>query len=251
MGSIRGPGRPSGERNGYPLQYACLENPTDRGTCRAIFHKGAKSWTPLSTHAHTLLIVTNGALGKCLLFPQGSVGGRKWVVKGHSDKPEWKDRSDNNVDGSTIQNLSSFLSPGYLISLSSNSKHEAGGRGVWNAISQASDSEESMSEKSDINFVWICTGILLHHFYSGLQTHHRIMSSPKMIPGKKEKWKWKSFSRVQLFVTPWTVAHQAPLSMEFSRQECWSELPFPSPGDLPEPGIKSRSPALQVDSLLS
>ena len=50
---------------------------------------------------------------------------------------------------------------------------------------------------------------------------------------------------------PWTVAHQAPLSMEFSRQEYWSGLPFPSPGDLPEPGIEPRSPALPAGSLLT
>ena len=50
--------------------------------------------------------------------------------------------------------------------------------------------------------------------------------------------------------TPWTVARQAPLSMGFSRQEGWSGLPLASPGDLPDPGIKSRSPALQADSLL-
>ena len=50
-------------------------------------------------------------------------------------------------------------------------------------------------------------------------------------------------------VTPWTVAHQAPLSMGFSRQEYWSGLPFPSPGDLPDPGIEPGSPALQADSL--
>ena len=49
--------------------------------------------------------------------------------------------------------------------------------------------------------------------------------------------------------TPWAVAHQAPLSMGFSRQEYWSGLPFPSPGDLPDPGIQPRSPALQADSL--
>ena len=49
--------------------------------------------------------------------------------------------------------------------------------------------------------------------------------------------------------TPWTVACQAPLSMGFSRQEYWSRLPFPSPGDLPQPGIKLRSPALQAISL--
>ena len=48
-------------------------------------------------------------------------------------------------------------------------------------------------------------------------------------------------SHVQLFATQWTVAHQAPLSMEFSRQEYWSGLPFPTPGDLPEPGIKTAS----------
>ena len=59
------------------------------------------------------------------------------------------------------------------------------------------------------------------------------------------------FSRVQLFVTPQTVACQTPLSMDFSRQESWSGLPFPSPGDLPGPGIKLKSPGLQADSLLS
>ena len=56
-------------------------------------------------------------------------------------------------------------------------------------------------------------------------------------------------SHVQLFVTPWTVAHQAPLFMEFSSQEYWSRLPFPSPGDLPNPGIEATSPTLQADSL--
>ena len=59
-----------------------------------------------------------------------------------------------------------------------------------------------------------------------------------------------ALSHVQLFATPWTVAQQAPLSTEFSRQEYWSGLPFLSPGDLPEPGIKPVSPALKVDSLL-
>ena len=52
-------------------------------------------------------------------------------------------------------------------------------------------------------------------------------------------------------VTALTVAHQAPLSMEFSRQEYWSGLPFPSPEDLPDPGVKPRSPALQAASLPS
>ena len=61
----------------------------------------------------------------------------------------------------------------------------------------------------------------------------------------------ESLSCVRLFAIPWTVAYQAPLSMEFSRQEYWSGLPFPSPGDLPNPGIEPRSPALQADTLLS
>ena len=59
------------------------------------------------------------------------------------------------------------------------------------------------------------------------------------------------FSGVQLFATLYTAAHQALLSMEFSRQEYWNGMPFPSPGDLPDPGIEAWFPALQADSLLS
>ena len=66
---------------------------------------------------------------------------------------------------------------------------------------------------------------------------------------------WKltcySLSHVWLFVTPWTVTCQALLSMGFSRQEYWCGLPFPSPGDLPNPGVEPRSPTLQADSLPS
>ena len=56
---------------------------------------------------------------------------------------------------------------------------------------------------------------------------------------------------VRLFVTPWTIVHQAPLSMGFSRPEYWSGLPFSPPGDLPNPGIEPRSPKTQAASLLS
>ena len=59
----------------------------------------------------------------------------------------------------------------------------------------------------------------------------------------------KSLSRVLLFETPWTVALQGPLSVGFPRQEYWSGLPLPSPGDLPDPGIKLESLVLQADSL--
>ena len=61
----------------------------------------------------------------------------------------------------------------------------------------------------------------------------------------------KLLSRVRLFVTQWTVAYQAPPSMEFSRQEYWKGLPFPSSGDLPDPGGEPRSPSLQADALPS
>ena len=59
------------------------------------------------------------------------------------------------------------------------------------------------------------------------------------------------FSRVRLFATLWTVAYQVPPSMGFSRQEYWSGVPFPSPGDLPHPGIEPGSPALEADALAS
>ena len=65
------------------------------------------------------------------------------------------------------------------------------------------------------------------------------------------KVKVKALSHIRLFATPWSVAHQAPPSMEFSKQEYWSGLPLPSPEDLPDPGIKPVSPALWADTLLS
>ena len=70
------------------------------------------------------------------------------------------------------------------------------------------------------------------------------------VPPERKK-KVKSHSCVRLFATPWTAAHQAPLSMEFSRQEYWNGLPSPSPGDRPHPGVEPRSPALQADVLPS
>ena len=66
---------------------------------------------------------------------------------------------------------------------------------------------------------------------------------------RKERKKVKLLSLVQLFATPWTVAYQAPPSVGFSRQEYCSGLPFPSPQDLPNPGIELGSPASQADAL--
>ena len=84
--------------------------------------------------------------------------------------------------------------------------------------------------------------ILQHSAFFIVQLSHPYMTTGKIM-------KMKLLSRVQLFATPWTVAYQAPPSMGFSRQECWNGLPFPSPGDLPNPGIEPGSPALQADAL--
>ena len=78
-----------------------------------------------------------------------------------------------------------------------------------------------------------------------------LTSEPPGKPIKMWKFKVKSLSCVWLFGTPWTVAYQAPRSMNFPRQEYWSGLPFPSPGDLPNPGIEPGAPALQTDALPS
>ena len=104
--------------------------------------------------------------------------------------------------------------------------------------------------------------------YSALTKGPQTVLSLSLCPVKSQQedsWLWtrkqalvhvcmlSRFSRVQLFATPWTVAHQAPLSMRFSRKEYWSGWPLPPPGSLPNPEIEPMSPAspaLQADSLL-
>ena len=85
----------------------------------------------------------------------------------------------------------------------------------------------------------------------GISNSSRTFSAISPGLGIKLKVKVKSLSHVRVFVTPWTVAHQAPPSMESSRQEYWSGWPFPSPGDLPNPGTEPRSLTLRADALPS
>ena len=105
------------------------------------------------------------------------------------------------------------------------------------------------------NFPGKSTGVDFHFLLQGIFWTHRLNPGlphcRQSLYCLKVKVKMKSLCRVRLFATPWTIAHQAPPSMGFSRQECWSGLPFPSPGDLPHPGIEPRSPALQADALTS
>ena len=91
--------------------------------------------------------------------------------------------------------------------------------------------------------MWGKYGWLVHFQYNMRNTvnGYHIMN---MTPGHTFSVRMLSkcvLSHVQLFATPWTAARQAPLSMGFSRQEYWSGLPFPSPGDLPDPGIEPES----------
>ena len=104
------------------------------------------------------------------------------------------------------------------------------------------------SQRPDCSCItWVMTGspLCMTLTYTSFSFHSSVKWHQSLI---KWKVKVKSPSCLQLFATPYSVAHQAPLSMEFSRQEYWSGLPCPSPGDLPDPGIEPRSPALQADS---
>ena len=111
-------------------------------------------------------------------------------------------------------------------------------RGVEDATQQAGSMEGGPWDVYDHKFKLSPVGMV-------------VCFSPTLLSVRQPMCVCQSLIHVQLFATPWTVAHQAPLSMGFSRQEYWSGLPFPSPGDLPNPGIKPRSPTFQADSLPS
>ena len=92
-------------------------------------------------------------------------------------------------------------------------------------------------------YIYIC--IYIHtYIYSYIYLNHFAVQQKLTQCKSTMKVKVKSLGRVQLYATPWTIAYQVLLSMGFSRQEYWSGLPFPSPGDLPNPGIEPGSPTL-------
>ena len=111
-------------------------------------------------------------------------------------------------------------------------------RGAWRAT-------VNMVAKSKTRLKQLSRRAQYIHYLGG---NHGILSLPALNSSESES---EVLSCVQLFAAPWAVAHQAPPSMEFSRQEYWSGLPFPSPRDLPHPGIEPRPPALWADALPS
>ena len=125
---------------------------------------------------------------------------------------------------------------------------------VWGALGQLVSSMNH-KQKSAQGF-WKSFGFhdigIIPSFYFSLNIFSYLKVQMGGLVGSREKRNLnKTRIKLRLFVTPWTVAHQAPLSMVFPRQEYWSGLPFLSPGDLVDPGIKPRSPALQADFLPS
>ena len=112
----------------------------------------------------------------------------------------------------------------------------------WVAMSSSRGSSQPRDRTCD-SCISCISGRLYH--WAIWEAPWGLVSAYKMLAENEKKVKEvKPFSRVQLFATPWTVAYQVPPSMGFSRQEYWSGLPFPSPGDLPDPGIKPWSPTL-------
>ena len=107
--------------------------------------------------------------------------------------------------------------------------------------------------QADSFYCWTTGGclLLINYSFSNRTEIHWPIPNDKRTNHLSWSLKVKPLSRIQLFVTLWTVAYQAPPSMEFSRQEYWSGLPFPFPGDLPDPGLEPGFPSLQADALPS
>jgi len=121
----------------------------------------------------------------------------------------------------------------------------------WTWLGDWTEMNWAPSEPSSSSVIPVSTH-RCRHFWSLPLAHVLIFGQFFLLPLTLVISPWSEVKGTQSCPTlcdPWTVAHKAPLSMEFSRPEYWSGLPLPSQGDLPNPGIKPRSPALQADSL--
>ena len=213
-------GRSAEEGSGNSLQYSCLENPMNRGAWWATVHGVAKCWTWLSSKKQTAkrsLLVS----GSSLLY---------LVCWEYS--PRIYAAFFKSFSASTEMTL-------WIIRI-------IGSRLSWWSLSLR------CAPCPWVSGVWLHSpGPLFSNWGYAVQSY----------PSPRSGFLFISFlflcllsrfGRVQLFMTPWTLAREAPLSIEFSRQKYWWGLLCPPPGDLPEPGIKStpaEAPAMQADFL--
>ena len=153
-----------------------------------------------------------------------------WPGEFHKLYSPWGHKElDMNERLSLHQEVGTLISPFYHI--------DSDRMNNFTQITQVREQDFNLTLSVSSQLIYLVTIVLITYiFYLQVST---------------SRLKVKSLSRVQLFVTLWSIAHQAPLSMGFSRQEYWSGLPFPSPGDLPNSGIEPSSPALQAGSLTS
>ena len=122
---------------------------------------------------------------------------------------------------------------------------------IWDGVYHSQDRDRPRNKKERREIVWFKSLIIVKN-KTAINIYRKFWLWIKPIITVLSNYcVCLSLSLVQLLVTPWNASRQAPLSMGFSRQEYWSVLPFPSPGDLPDPGIEPQSPELQANSLLS
>ena len=149
--------------------------------------------------------------------------------------------SEKPATGAALKTTASPSSPCWRVSGSlQGSMALRGGLRLWNSTHKASLAIGDSSQ--EVSWIHLTTAFCPSSMWDSAGS-----LCPIILGIKSES----PFSCVQLFATPWSVARQTSLSMEFSRPEYWSGSPFPSLGDLPNPGIEPRSPALQADPLPS
>ena len=223
LGSVPESGRSPGGGNGYLLWYSCLENPMDRGAWPATVQEVTIVRHDLVTKPPPSRKL-NGKVNQTLRFLNQN---KKVII---------------HLDASVKSNKQKHQEK-----QKSSLKREEG-----------LCSMESFRKICLLSIPWSCSTIRLELHYghpSWCISIFSILASDGFFllsSAFRNSMRWVNLlSRVRLFATPWTVAYQAPPSMGFSRQECWSGLPLPSPGDLPDPGIEPGSPTLQADALPS
>ena len=206
LGSIPGLERSPGEGNGNRFQYSYLENPMDRGAYRATVHRVAKSQTQLSdftslTSSRTIHVIASDRITffwRLNNIPLCIYTTCMYACSVTSVVSASCDLMDCNSPGPSVHGILQAWIQEWVAMLSSRGSSQPGYQ------------------------TNICLCLL----------HCQWTLSPLSQLGSPIYHIVKSLSHVWLFVTPWTVAYQAPPSMGFSRQECWSGLPFPSP-DIP------------------